>query len=44
MVQQQWAELAAELDASERNPAKFNELVNRIFDLIDTKIVEEIAA
>ena len=44
MSQQHWAELTAELDQSERNPAKFNELVNRICALIDTEIVEETAA
>lgn len=41
---QQCAELAAELDASERTPEKFNELANRICDLINTEIVEETAA
>ncbi len=41
MTPQEWAELAAELDASERNHAKFHELVNSICDLIDTEIVGE---
>ena len=44
MSPQQWAELAAELDAAERTPVKFNDLVNSICDLIDTEIVEESAA
>ena len=44
MNPQEWAELAAELDASERNSEKFTDLVNRICDLIDTEIVGESAA
>ena len=44
MSQQLWAELAAELDVSERNPDKFADLVNIICNLIDTENVEETAA